>query len=63
MSGILTIAAALNLGGGTLTINGANTHPLSGIVSNGTLAFAMTTPGASVTGLVPLAANLPLWQS
>jgi hypothetical protein len=43
MSGVLTTAAALNLGGGTLTINGASvSHAIGGAVSTGTLAFAMT---------------------
>jgi hypothetical protein len=51
MSGVLTTAAALNLGGGTLTINGASvSHATGGIVSNGTLAFAMTGATTVATG-------------
>jgi hypothetical protein len=42
MNGILTTAGTLNLGGGTLTIAGANAHTIANTVSNGTLAFSMT---------------------
>ena len=43
MSGALTTAAGLNLGGGTLTIAGANTgHSIGGDVTNGTVAFTLT---------------------
>ncbi len=55
MSGTLTTAAGLNLGGGTLTIAGANTgHAISGDVTNGTVAFTLTGT-ATISG----AYNLP----
>lgn len=49
MNGTLTTSGTLALGGGTLTISGANAHTIAGNVTGGTLAFTLT-GAASVTG-------------
>ncbi len=54
MLGVLTTAAALNLGSNTLTIVGASgAHAVAGNVTNGTLAFSLT-GAATITGAVTL---------
>ena len=49
VNGVISTGAALNLGGNTWTVSGANTHTIGGNVTNGTLAFVLT-GGATVNG-------------
>ena len=41
VNGVISTGAALNLGGNTWTVSGANTHTIGGNVTNGTLTFNM----------------------
>ncbi len=50
INGIITTGGTLNLGGNTVTVNGANAHVVDGDVSNGTLAFTLTGAATSIDG-------------